>query len=316
MGVTKADMDSVAYGLHTLRQSLDKLSYSTFPNGDEEKQRFLDVVRECEQMLWGVSGGIPFRYTRTWGQTARLMQAKMQPLLHEVCALQCSHIWYCEDIHRIAGLVDGICAWQEEAVAAQAEEEAAWGTALGTLFKAAQAKKAAMAVVMSRAVEAFKTVTVVAGKETPPTVIILTTERREALRQVVKEMRINIFTLKEDVKGYHPDKLASIESVVEYQESCCGDNTWVWDAEAWGAAIRDLKSCRDYWRRYAQQNASFTNFKRLSGECDTCMHDMAKYKLICDNGTEKDSTSFAARVKRVLGLTVKLPLGSPLDDAG
>ena len=91
-----------------------------------------------------------------------------------------------------------------------------------------------MAVVTSRAVEAFETVTVV--KETPPAVILLTAERREALRQVVKEMRINIFTLKEDVKGYNPDKLKFIELVEVYQESCCGDNTWVWNAEVWGDA--------------------------------------------------------------------------------
>jgi hypothetical protein len=37
------------------------MTYSTFPAGDEEKTRFLEVVRECEEMLWGVSEGVPFR---------------------------------------------------------------------------------------------------------------------------------------------------------------------------------------------------------------------------------------------------------------
>ncbi len=166
---------------------------------------------------------------------------------------------------------------------------------------------------MSRAVEAFETVTVVARpakrqseKETPPAVILWTVERREALRQVVKEMRINIFTLKNDVACYHPDKLASIESVVGYEESCCGDNTWIWNAEAWGDAIRDLKSCRDYWRLHAQQNAAFTNFKRLWGECDTCIHDMAQYKELCAGGGTQDGTSWTARARRMFGMTAKL----------
>ncbi len=168
----KGDDASVAYGLHALLQKLERLDRSTFP-GDSasahsanewertnyaEQCRFLEVVRECEKMLWGVRDWVSFRYDRTWGQTARLMQARMQPLLWEVCKFNCSHSWYCEDIHRIRGLVDRICKWQADAVtekeaaqaekdASQAEKDAAFGTAMGKMFKAAQAFKAAKAVV-------------------------------------------------------------------------------------------------------------------------------------------------------------------------
>jgi hypothetical protein len=196
----------------------------------------------AKQMLWGVSGGVPFRRNLTWGQAARLMQAQMQPLLWEVCAMRCSYGLYTGAIHGIRRLVDGICRWQEAAVVA--------GAASAAAARAEAEAEAARAVVTSRHLEAFETVTVVARpakgereKETPPAVILLTVERREALRQVVKEMRMNVFPLKEDVRGYNPDKLALIESVVGYQESCCDDNTWVWNAEAWVDANRVKSVC-------------------------------------------------------------------------
>jgi hypothetical protein len=169
---------------------------------------------------------------------------------------------------------------------------------------AAQADKAARAAVASRVVEAFETVTVV--KATPPAVIALTAERREALRQVVKEMREHIFTLKEDVKDYSSDRLVLVEQVERYQESCKGENTWIWDAEAWGAASAALTRCRDHWRKFALMDVAYTDFKRLWGECDACMQDMAAYKRICDNGEEKDATSWQARARRLLRLKAQL----------
>jgi hypothetical protein len=65
------------------------LSYITFPGENEEKKRFQVVVWECEEMLWGVSDGIPFRRNvgLTLDPAARLIQ-KMQPLLREVCAFK------------------------------------------------------------------------------------------------------------------------------------------------------------------------------------------------------------------------------------
>jgi hypothetical protein len=153
-------------------------------------------------------------------------------------------------------------------------------------------------------VEAFETVTVVTA--TPPAVVLLTAERREALRQVVKAMRINIFTLKEDVRDYSSRRLEFIEQVDRYVESCKGEDTWIWDAEAWGAASGDLTRCRDHWRKFAQMDEAYTDYKRLWGECDACMQDMAEYKRICDNGQEKDATSFGARMQRLFRLTAKL----------
>ena len=297
----KGDVDRVANLLHALRQELEALSPSTFPAEDKEQQRFLEVVRECENMLWGGTGGIAFRKDLPWGQAAREMQSEMQPLLREVCAMQCSSIWYLQKIHEIRALVDGICAWQAEAVAEQAgaSTEGAWA-------KAYRAGEDARAAVMSRVVEAFTTVTVVAGAPkggrettTAPAVDVLTAERLESLRAVVKEMRENIFTLKEDVKGYNPDKLALIESVERYQESCCGENTWIWNAETWEAASGTLQTCLTDWKRLCGDKDTMSYGWSLRLECEACVHDMAQYKQICDNGTEKEPTSFLSRMFRL-----------------
>jgi hypothetical protein len=213
--------------------------------------------------------------------------------------------WRLKDIHRIRGLVQGICDWKAQAVAEQAAREKTEGVALAAAYRAGLEAKAARAAVMSRAVEEFETVTVVAGpNKTASAVIVLTAEKREALRQVVKEMRQHIFTLKEDVKEYNRVKLALIESVERYQESCCGDNTWIWNAEAWGAASSDLTSCRDYWRGFAKKNAIHTDDKRLWGECDACIDDMARYKELCGGGGKQSWV--VAGLKRMVGLTAKL----------
>jgi hypothetical protein len=53
-------------------------------------------------------------------------------------------------------------------------------------------------------------------------------------------------------------------------------------------------------------DAAYTDYKRLWGECDACMQDMAEYKRICDNGEKKDATSWKATAKRLLRLRAKL----------
>ncbi len=100
MGVSRADVDTVANALHALRQRLEKLSYSTFPGEDKEQQRFLAVVREWANVFWGVAGGISFRIDLTWDDAARRMTT-MQASLHEVCAMRCSYRHYTESIHAI-----------------------------------------------------------------------------------------------------------------------------------------------------------------------------------------------------------------------
>ena len=115
-----------------------------------------------------------------------------------------------------------------------------------------------------------------------------------------------MFILETDVEVYHHDKLQLIQNAMAYLESCHGDNTWIWNAEAWGSASRDLKCCRDYWRLYAKKNAAFTNFKRLWDECDTCIYDMSQYRELCADGETKDGTSWTVGWRRMLGLKSKL----------
>ncbi len=153
MGAEREHLDTVANELHALRRELDGLSYSTFPGEDKEKKRFQAVVWECEEMLWGVSDGIPFRkgVGLTLGPEARLMQEKMQGLLWEVCKMQCSQISFLQPIHEIRRLVDDICKWKAQAGARKEAKEAA------------EAEKKAAEAAAFRTVEAFASVTVVAG---------------------------------------------------------------------------------------------------------------------------------------------------------
>jgi hypothetical protein len=237
-GMAQAGDDAtVARKLHDLLQELEGKSQTTFPGDQkcarsenewtrrdyEDKCRFLALVRECAQMMWGEKDGRAVRYQRTWGQTARMMQDRMQEKLHAACALQSSKLWYCEDIHRIRRLVDGICLWQAVAVAKAGAAAAEAEAVAEARARAAAEAEAALAAVMRREVQAFESVTVVASRATPSAVIVLTAERREALREVVRQMRVNIFVLQSDVAGYNPDKKTLLTSVEAYHESCVGE---------------------------------------------------------------------------------------------
>jgi hypothetical protein len=234
---------------------------------------------------------------------------QMRPLLQGACALECSNLWCTKQIHEIRATVARICAWQAEAEAkaTEAAEEAA-----ATARVAAEAE-VARAVVMRREVEVFETVTVVAGPETPPAVIVLTAENREGLRKMVQRMRINIFILKSDVAGYNPDNIALLTSVVAYHESCVGDDTWVWDAEAWKEVSGKLQTCLTFWKKMCKDKDSMLYVWRLKRECEACVDDMAQYKLLCDNGGKKDATTWAERARRLFRLQSNLQALKALD---
>jgi hypothetical protein len=53
------------------------------------------------------------------------------------------------------------------------------------------------------------------------------------------------------------------------------------------------------------RDAPEANF-RLKRECDACVHDMAQYKEMCTGGERKDAETWTARMKRMVGLTVKM----------
>ncbi len=336
----KGDDASVAYGLERLLLKLEGLSPSTFP-GDAaraqsesewertnyaEQCRFLAVVRECVNMLYVSSGGIRFRYDRTWGQTARLMQAKMQPLLREVCAFKCSHNVHCKDIHRIRELVDGICEWQAEAVA---EKEAAEAEA--------EAAEAEEFQVMYVPVKAFDTVTVVTEaekdgdtgvtnggtwtrtegvKEGPlrSTSIELIPASREKLRKLVEDMRKNLYTLKKEVEKFDKDLLFCITYVETYQKSCCGDKTWIWNAKEWRTARNRLQICVGSWTKeikravalHGRKEAMDLWWPRLKKYCDQCVRDMERYKQLCERSSTRDDATYPARFRRYWNLECKL----------
>ena len=295
----KGDVDRVANLLHALRQELEALSHSTFPGEDKEQQRFLQVVRECEKILWGGTDGIAFRKDLPWGQAAREMQSEMQPLLREVCAMQCSSIWYLQKIHEIRALVDGICAWQEQAVAKEAKE-AARQAAREAALAAAAAQEAAEAKKKkqerrARVVEARGSVTPEARgwgvmgtsdgyKRQAPRV--LTAEESETVRAVVEALERDVFALESLLAALSREKLWYIQKAVAYLDSCSGNGTWIWNAEAWGAASEELTEARDTWRdKWFTKDDVLSVFKSLSDACDACIRDMQQYKALCGGVT-------------------------------
>jgi hypothetical protein len=281
MGVSRADVDSVKYDMQALLRELDAMSYSTFPDGDAEQQRFLDVVRAWATVSWDAL---------TVGQAAQKM-TEMLPSLREVCALRCANLHYTEAIQGIRGQIVRICLWYEQAGARAAVREAAAAAV------EAETKKA------SRPVEAFASVTVVGGEATASAVVMLTDKRREALRKAVKEMRMNILTLKREAEDFDRDKLSFIAIVEGYHQSCCGDNTWIWDASAWGEASHYLYICLNAWKKLSKGNDEDHWFPRLKRECEQCVQDMAEYKRIC---SDPAATSWGARMRKLRGLDAKV----------
>jgi hypothetical protein len=125
--------------------------------------------------------------------------------------MKCAAIYYLAPIKEILGEVNAIC----ECLAGAEDRE-----------KAAEAAAAAASVekfnVMYVPVEARGTVTVETetekGKETGAAIELIPASK-EKLRQLVKEMRINLYTLKKEVEKFDKDLLLGITYVQIYQKS-------------------------------------------------------------------------------------------------
>ena len=155
-------------------------------------------------------------------------------------------------------------------------------------------------------VEAFETLSVVTKGESGVKTVALEAKSREALRKVVREMRVNLLTLKKEVEVFDRDKLAFIERVEGYQHSCSGDNTWVWDASAWGSACQYLKICLNDWSKESSGSDELSWERRLKRECEKCVHDMARYKVMCEKGSTRNDATWGAGFRRTFNLQCKL----------
>ena len=301
MVAQKGDVSSVAYGLRELLRKLEGLSYSTFPGSDKEQQRFLAVVRTWANVPWT---------EMTWDPAARKMQ-EMLPSLREVCALKCANLHYTKSIHRIRALVEGICAWQADAVeeAATAQKAKAQKAVEAAAEKAARAQAEAetKAARRARVVEARASVTRETrrwgGRDgyTRQTPVMLTAEQSEAVRAVVEAMEKNVFALESLVTDLSREKLWYIKKAVAYLDSCSGDGTWIWNAEEWAAASEELTWARDTWSKLADENKAAAGFTALAAACDACIRDMQQYKALCD--ATQDGIAW---YKRMLGLKANL----------
>ena len=290
MVAQKGDVSSVAYGLRELLRKLEGLSYSTFPGSDKEQQRFLAVVRTWANVPWT---------EMTWDPAARKMQ-EMLPSLREVCALKCANLHYTKSIHRIRALVEGICAWQTDAVeeAATAQKAKAQKAVEAAAEKAARAQAEAetKAARRARVVEARASVTRETrrwGAVQRQAPVMLTAEKKEAVRVVVQAMETDVFALEMLVEQMSREKLWYIEKTVAYLDSCSGEGTWIWNAEAWGAVIAELTEARAWWHGI--------ECFLISDACDACIRDLQQYKEVCAG---KDT--WGARAGRMFGMAAKL----------
>ena len=290
MGVSRADVDSVEWDMQALLRELDGKSNSTFPGDDEEQQRFLAVVRAWATVAWG---------EKTFGQAAQKMTA-MLPALREVCALPCANLWYTQKIHSIRGQIVRICGGYEQAVAEQAarekaeEEQAARAKAAAAARAGVEAE--AKAARRTRVVEARASVTREtrrwgALKRQEP--VMLTAEQSEAVRAVVEAMEKHVYALESLVTDLSREKLWYIDKAVAYLDSCSGDGTWIWNAEAWEAASGDLTDGINWWHDYTTMSAVFWE------ACAACMRDMQAYKEMCQG----DARPW---YRRMLGVQAKL----------
>ena len=289
--MSRGDVESVEYELKELKRKLEGMSKSTFPGEDKEQQRFLEVVRAWATVPWDALAV---------GQAARTMTA-MLPSLREVCALRCADLWYTQTIHGIFGRVVGICAGYEQA-AEQAARKKAEGAALAAKAEEERERKERA----ERAVEARASVTVETstpeGEVVRQAAVVLTEEKRGKMREVVQAMQRNIIELEFDLEGIDAGQVQKIQSVMAYQESCRGDDTWIWNAAAWEAANMNLESCQRYWAGMCGRDAPLSNW-RLRRECDACIDDMARYRELCGGGGTKDGRPW---YKRMLGLKARL----------
>ena len=136
--------------------------------------------------------------------------------------------------------------------------------------------------------------------------MVLTAQSREALEQVVGEMRINLHTLKQEVKTYDKDSLVCIRAVETYQDSCCGTNTWIWNARAWQQASLYLRSCLNAWTKQSKGADEFSWWPRLKKYCEQCVRDMARYKQLCEKGSTRNDATWTAGFRRTFNLQCKL----------
>ena len=158
-------------------------------------------------------------------------------------------------------------------------------------------------------VPAFETVTVEATRgetHTAPAAIPLVPRTRDALREVVGAMRTNLDTLKQEVKKFDPESLWSIRAVEEYQDSCWGENTWIWNARAWEQASLRLQSCLNEYTKQSRGADEFSWWPRLKKYCAQCVRDMARYKLLCEKGSTRNDATWTAGFRRTFNLQCKL----------
>ena len=271
------------------------MSSSTFPDGDAENQRFLDVVRAWATVSWDAL---------TVEQAARKMTA-MLPGLRAVCALECADLHYTEAIHGIRGQIESICIRYEAAEenkAKQAARQAAHEAALAAAAVAAGAEaRQKQQEWRARVVEARASVTREArrwGAVKRQAPRVLTAEQSEAVRAVVQALETDVFALEELIFSLSREKLWYIEKTVAYVDSCSGDGTWIWNAEAWGAASEELTEARDYWVRLNPENAPNV-FKQFTDACDAGIRDLEQYKEVCGGGARP-------WYRRMLGVQAKL----------
>ena len=283
MGVSRADVDSVKWDMRALLDELVGKSSDTFPGADKEQQRFLDEVE-----AWAT---VPWDALAVEGAARRM--AAMLPGLRAVCALKCANLWYTEAIHGIRGQIESICIRYEaeqETKAKRAERQAAHEAALAAAAGAAAAEaRQKKQERRARVVEARASVTREArrwGAVKRQAPRVLTAEQSEAVRAVVQALETDVFALEELIFSLSREKLWCIEKTVAYLDSCSGDGTWIWNAEAWGAASEELTEARDTWQeKWYTKNDVLSCFKSLSDACDACIRDMQQYKALCGGAT-------------------------------
>ena len=246
-----------------------------FKTDDEQKK--YGLVLKCVEQLWNGREGWDAsdrKFLTVWRKlemtpkdAEKRIRENLRPWLQEAWDMHGQGWWSTQDINTIGNFVN---QWfGEETQASEAAPAASAPTPL--LDKTAQKPKETDTITTggsSRAVEPDTTLT-----------IILTTQKREALRKVVEDMKSNILILKTELDEMREDPHLKylIANVMTYQQSCNGENTWVWNTEAWEAANEKLKSCQLYWTKLCNADAPLSNF-RLKSECETCMRDMLEYQ--------------------------------------
>jgi hypothetical protein len=115
-------------------------------------------------------------------------------------------------------------------------------------------------------------------------------------------MRKNLYTLKEDVKKFDKELLWCITFVEGYQQSCCGDKTWIWNAKAWQRARLRLEICEKTWTKKSKGvDKEFSWWPRLRDSCKQCVRDMERYKQLCERSSTRNDKTYYAGFRRYKG---------------